>query len=111
MTASKRARPSWRASEPPHLLNHSSRLRRIELHVARSPLERDRRPVVTRRQIEKELAVHVQRRFHVAAVAVRDKAIKAAAEMLEASAEDLELKDGAVQVKGVPQMRETVSGV
>src|SRR4051812_1703218 len=38
---------------------------------------------------------------HLAAVAVRDKAIMAAAEMLEASAEDLELKDGAVQVKGV----------
>ena len=48
---------------------------------------------------------------HLAAVAVRDKAIKAAAEMLEASAEDLELKDGAVQVKGVPQMRKTLAQI
>ena len=48
---------------------------------------------------------------HLAAIAVRDKAIKAAAEMLEASAEDLELKDGAVQVKGVPQMRKTLAQI
>src|SRR5215218_5365642 len=48
-------------------------------------------------------AVTAGNAVHLAAVAVRDKAIKAAAEMLEASAEDLELKDGAVQVKGVPQ--------
>jgi carbon-monoxide dehydrogenase large subunit len=48
---------------------------------------------------------------HLAAIAVRDKAIKAAAEMLEASADDLELKDGAVQVKGVPQMRKTLAQI
>ena len=48
---------------------------------------------------------------HLAAVAVRDKAIKAAAEMLEASADDLELKDGAVQVKGVPEMRKTLAQI
>jgi carbon-monoxide dehydrogenase large subunit len=48
---------------------------------------------------------------HLAAVAVRDKAIKAAAEMLEASAEDLELKDGAVQIKGVPEMRKTLAQI
>jgi carbon-monoxide dehydrogenase large subunit len=48
---------------------------------------------------------------HLAAIAVRDKAIRAAAEMLEASADDLELKDGAVQVKGVPQMRKTLAQI
>jgi carbon-monoxide dehydrogenase large subunit len=48
---------------------------------------------------------------HLAAIAVRDKAIKAAAEMLEASADDLELKDGAVQVKGVPQMKKTLAQI
>ena len=53
-------------------------------------------------------AVTAGNAVHLAAIAVRDKAIKAAAEMLEASAEDLELKDGAVQVKGVPQMRKTL---
>ena len=31
--------------------------------------------------------------------------------MLEASADDLELKDGAVQVKGVPQMRKTLAQI
>src|SRR5262249_59740693 len=34
-----------------------------------------------------------------------------AAEMLEASAGDLELKDGAVQVKGVPQLRKTLAEI
>ena len=53
-------------------------------------------------------AVTAGNAVHLAAIAVRDKAIKAAAEMLEASADDLELKDGAVQVKGVPQMRKTL---
>jgi carbon-monoxide dehydrogenase large subunit len=48
---------------------------------------------------------------HLAAIAVRDKAIKAAAEMLEASADDLELKDGAVQIKGVPQMKKTLAQI
>jgi carbon-monoxide dehydrogenase large subunit len=38
---------------------------------------------------------------HVAAVAVRDKVLKVAAEMLEASTDDLELRDGRVEVKGV----------
>jgi len=48
---------------------------------------------------------------HLAAVAVREKAIKAAAELLEASADDLELRDGAVQVKGVPEMRKTLAQI
>jgi carbon-monoxide dehydrogenase large subunit len=48
---------------------------------------------------------------HLAAIEVRDKAIRAAAELLEASAGDLELKDGAVQVKGVLQMRKTLGEI
>jgi carbon-monoxide dehydrogenase large subunit len=56
-------------------------------------------------------AVTAGNAVHLAAIAVRDKAIRAAAEMLEASAEDLELKDGAVQVKGVPQMRKTLAQI
>jgi carbon-monoxide dehydrogenase large subunit len=38
---------------------------------------------------------------HVAAVAVRDKALAAAADMLEVGVDDLELRDGRVEVKGV----------
>jgi carbon-monoxide dehydrogenase large subunit len=48
---------------------------------------------------------------HRAAIEVRDKAFKAATEMLEASADDLELNDGAVRVKGVPQMRKTLAEI
>jgi len=40
---------------------------------------------------------------HVAAVAVREKVLKAASEMLEVGVEDLELRDGRVDVKGVPK--------
>ena len=56
-------------------------------------------------------AVTAGNAVHRAAIEVRDKALKAAAEMLEASADDLELKDGAVQVKGVPQMRKTLAEI
>jgi carbon-monoxide dehydrogenase large subunit len=56
-------------------------------------------------------AVTAGNAVHLAAIEVREKAIKAAAELLEASAEDLELKDGAVQVKGVPQMRKTLAEI
>ena len=38
---------------------------------------------------------------HVAAVAVREKTLKIAAEMLEVGIDDLELRDGRVEVKGV----------
>ena len=38
---------------------------------------------------------------HVAAVAVRDKVLKVAAEMLEVGIDDLELREGRVEVKGV----------
>ena len=48
---------------------------------------------------------------HLAAIAVRDKAIQAAAELMETSAQDLELVDGAVRVKGVPQMRKSLGEI
>jgi carbon-monoxide dehydrogenase large subunit len=48
---------------------------------------------------------------HLAAIELRDKAIRAAAELMEASPQDLELKDGAVCVKGVPQMRKTLAEI
>ena len=41
---------------------------------------------------------------HVASVAVREKTLKAASEMLEVGVEDLELRDGRVEVKGVPNL-------
>jgi carbon-monoxide dehydrogenase large subunit len=40
---------------------------------------------------------------HVAACVVRDKVRKAASEILEVDADDLELRDGRVEVKGVPK--------
>ena len=45
----------------------------------------------------------------IAAIAVRDKAIKLAAHMLEAAEQDLEIADGAVRVKGVREMSVTLS--
>ncbi len=55
---------------------------------------------------------------HLAAVAVREKALEVAAHLLEASAEDLEMKDGRIDVAGVPgsgitlkAVAEAVSGV
>jgi carbon-monoxide dehydrogenase large subunit len=45
---------------------------------------------------------------HVAAVAVREKTLKVAADMLEVSKDDLELRDGRVEVKGVPGMALTL---
>ena len=41
---------------------------------------------------------------HVAATELREKALKIGAHMLEAAEEDLELADGAVRVRGVPEM-------
>ena len=38
---------------------------------------------------------------HIASVVVREKTLKAASEMLEVGVEDLELRDGRVQIKGV----------
>jgi carbon-monoxide dehydrogenase large subunit len=48
---------------------------------------------------------------HLAAIEVRDKAIKAAAELMEASAGDLELVNGTVRVKGVPQMNRSLGEI
>jgi aerobic carbon-monoxide dehydrogenase large subunit len=45
---------------------------------------------------------------HQAGLAVRDKALAIASTLLEASAQDLELADGAVRVKGAPQMRKSL---
>ena len=55
---------------------------------------------------------------HLAAVAVREKALKVAAHLLEAGADDLEMRDGRVEIAGVPgsgmtlrEVAEAVSGV
>jgi aerobic carbon-monoxide dehydrogenase large subunit len=55
---------------------------------------------------------------HLAAIAVRDKALKVAAHLLEVSASDLELRDGRVEIAGAPgsgltlrEVAEAVSGV
>lgn len=55
---------------------------------------------------------------HLAAVAVRDKALEVAAHLLEASREDLEIRDGRVGIAGAPgsgfslrEIAEAVSGV
>ena len=42
---------------------------------------------------------------HGAAIAVRDKALKVAAQMLEASEADLEIEGGEIRVRGVPDMK------
>jgi carbon-monoxide dehydrogenase large subunit len=46
---------------------------------------------------------------HLAAGALRDKALAAAAEKLEAAVEDLELVDGTVRVRGAPQLNVTLA--
>jgi carbon-monoxide dehydrogenase large subunit len=55
---------------------------------------------------------------HLAAVAVRDKALQVAAHLLEANADDLEIRDGRVEIAGAPgsglalrEIAEAVSGV
>ncbi len=48
---------------------------------------------------------------YLAAKAVADKAREAAATMLEVSADDLELVDGHVQVKGVPELRRSLAQI
>ncbi len=48
---------------------------------------------------------------HLAALAVRDKALKVAAHMLEASEQDLEIEGGEIRVKGVPGMKVTLGQV
>jgi len=46
-----------------------------------------------------------------AAIAVAEKAKRTAAEMLEVSPDDLELADGFVRVKGVPEMRRSLAQI
>ena len=53
-------------------------------------------------------AVTAGNAVYLAARAVADKARRAAAAMLEAAPEDLELADGWVRVKGVPEMRRSL---
>ena len=55
---------------------------------------------------------------HLAAVAVREKALKVAAHLLEASPSDLEMRDGRIEIAGAPgsgltlrEVAEAVSGV
>ena len=49
--------------------------------------------------------------IHLASIKVREKVLAIAAHMLEASAEDLDMKDGQVFVKGVPDMSLTFTQV
>ena len=55
------------------------------------------------------LAVVAGTSAHVAACKVRDKVLKVAAHMLEASEEDLEIEGGEIRVKGVPDMKVTLA--
>ena len=48
---------------------------------------------------------------HLAALAVRQKALKVAAHMLEASEKDLEIEGGEVRVKGVPDLKVSLGKV
>jgi carbon-monoxide dehydrogenase large subunit len=52
-------------------------------------------------------AVNAGSSVHLATIEVVAKIKKIGAELLEASEDDLELKDGGVQVRGVPEMRKT----
>lgn len=57
------------------------------------------------------LAVVAGSSAHVAAEKVRDKALKVAAHMLEASEEDLEIENGMIHVRGVTDMKVTLGQV
>ncbi|MEE2956932.1 MAG: xanthine dehydrogenase family protein molybdopterin-binding subunit [Pseudomonadota bacterium] len=48
---------------------------------------------------------------HIAAIEVRKKALKVAANLLEASEEDLEIIDGKISVKGVPEISVTLGKI
>ncbi|NQU72259.1 MAG: xanthine dehydrogenase family protein [Rhodospirillales bacterium] len=50
------------------------------------------------------IAVNAGNSVHLAAIAVREKAIKVASHMLEAAVEDLDIVDGKVCVNGVPDL-------
>ena len=57
------------------------------------------------------LAVTAGSSAHVAALKVRDKALKVAAHMLEASEEDLEFAEGEIRVRGVPELKVSLKQV
>ena len=57
------------------------------------------------------LAVTAGSSAHVAAVKVRDKALEVAAHLLEAPKEDLEIEDGEIRVRGVPDMKVTLKQI
>ncbi len=57
------------------------------------------------------LAVMAGSSAHVAAVKVRDKALKVAAHVLEAAEEDLEIENGEISVRGVPDMKVTLKQI
>jgi carbon-monoxide dehydrogenase large subunit len=56
-------------------------------------------------------AVTAGNAVHLAALQVADKARKAAATLLEAAEDDLEFKDGWIQVKGVPELKRSLGEV
>ena len=57
------------------------------------------------------IAVNAGNSVHLAAAAVREKALKVAAHLLEAAEEDLDIEDGRISVKGVPDMAVTLRDV
>lgn len=57
------------------------------------------------------LAVVAGTSAHTAAVRVRDKALKIAAQMLEASEEDLEIEGAEVRVRGVPDLKVSLGDI
>ena len=57
------------------------------------------------------IAVNAGNSVHLAANAVREKALKVASHMLEAAEEDLEIEDGKIFVKGVPDIAITLRDV
>ncbi len=57
------------------------------------------------------LAVVAGSSAHVAAEKVREKALKVAAHMLEAAEEDLEIENGGIHVRGIPELKVTLGQV
>ena len=57
------------------------------------------------------IAVNAGNSVHLAATAVREKALKVASHLLEAAEEDLDIEDGRIFVKGVPEMTVTLREV
>ena len=57
------------------------------------------------------IAVNAGNSVHLAATSVREKAIKIASHLLEAAEEDLDIEDGRIFVKGVPDVSTTLRDV